>query len=127
MENKPCLSTIRAEYTNLTNREQLLADYILQNYEKVVTMTTAELAKNAGTVKSVVIRLCQSLGFAGYTEFKLLLSRELARNEQFARSIFIFTASAPPLASRQIFITGSLRSAEARFTIPTLSACAFLP
>lgn len=103
MENKPCLSTIRAEYTNLTNREQLLADYILQNYEKVVTMTTAELAKNAGTVKSVVIRLCQSLGFAGYTEFKLLLSRELARNEQFGFTPYICKDDHPADILKKIF------------------------
>ena len=103
MENKPCLSTIRAEYTNLTNREQLLADYILQNYEKVVTMTTAELAKNAGTVKSMVIRLCQSLGFAGYTEFKLLLSRELARNEQFGFTPYICKDDHPADILKKIF------------------------
>lgn len=83
MENKPCLATIRLRYNYLTKKEKILADYILGHYEDISTMPTDALAKQAGVVKSVVVRLCQSLGFSGYTEFKLALSRELVRNEQF--------------------------------------------
>ena len=83
MENKACLSTIRTQYSHLTKKEKLLADYILAHYEEIPSMPTACLAEQAGVVKSVIVRLCQSLGFDGYTEFKLSLSRELVRNEQF--------------------------------------------
>ncbi len=83
MENKPCLSTIRTQYSHLTKKEKLLADYILEHYEEIPSMPTSCLAEQAGVVKSVIVRLCQSLGFDGYTEFKLSLSRELVRNEQF--------------------------------------------
>lgn len=83
MQTKSCLSAIKTGYLKLTKKEQQLANYILQNYEAVVSMTTADLAQNAGVVKSVIVRFCQSLGFSGYTEFKLMLSRELAKNEQF--------------------------------------------
>lgn len=83
MENKNCLSAIKSKYRNLTKKERQLADYVLENFENVVSMSTAELAQNAGVVKSLIVRLCQALGFSGYTEFKLMLSRELARNEQF--------------------------------------------
>lgn len=83
MENKPCLSTIRSYYPSLTKKEKLLADYILSHFEEIPSMPTAVLAERAGVVKSVIVRLCQSLGFSGYTEFKLSLSRELVRNEQF--------------------------------------------
>lgn len=83
MENKRCIFAIKSEYKNLTKKEKQLADYILQNYESVVMMTTAELSQNAGVVKSVVIRLCRVLGFSGYTEFRLYLSKELERNKSF--------------------------------------------
>ena len=83
MENKACLSTIRTQYSHLTKKEKLLADYILAHYEEIPSMPTSCLAEQAGVVKSVIVRLCQSLGFDGYTEFKLSLSRELVRNEQF--------------------------------------------
>lgn len=83
MGEKRCLSTIKTEYDNLTKREKKLADYILQSYDLAAAMTTAELSERAGVVKSVIVRFCKSLGFSGYTEFRLALSRELARNEQF--------------------------------------------
>ncbi len=89
MQNKSCLSLIKAEYAHLTKKERQLADYILKNCEAVVSMTVSALAENAGVVKSVVIRFCQTLGFGGYTEFKLLLSRDLARNEQLGFSPYI--------------------------------------
>lgn len=89
MSARLCLSAIKTEYENLTVKEKKVADYILQNPEKVVLMTVAELADSAGVVKSVIIRCCQSLGFSGYAQLKLSLSRELARNEQFHYSPYI--------------------------------------
>lgn len=103
MINKSCLSEIKAKYTDLTKKERQLADYILKNHEAVVSMTTAELSEKAGVVKSVIIRFCQALGFSGYTEFKLLLSRELARNEQFDFSPYISPNDSPENIAKKIF------------------------
>lgn len=89
MHNKNCLAQIKTEYKNLTAKERQLADFVLKNYEAVVTMTIANLAEAAGVVKSLIIRFCQSLGFTGYSQFKLALSRELARNEQFNYTPYI--------------------------------------
>ena len=50
MENKNCLSAIKSKYRNLTKKERQLADYVLENFEAVVPMSTAELARNAGMV-----------------------------------------------------------------------------
>lgn len=61
----------------------------MENYEKIIKMTVAELAENAGVVKSVIVRFCKTLGFDGYVEFKLALSGELARNEKFNFSPYI--------------------------------------
>ncbi len=83
MENRRCLAAIKVGYEKLTGQEKKVADYVLKNAEAVVSMPTAALAENAGVVKSVVVRCCKSLGFGGYSELKLSLSRELARNEQF--------------------------------------------
>ena len=83
MNDKSCLSTIKSEYSRLTSKEKQLADFILKNFESVISMSTSELAEKAGVAKSAVIRFCQTLNFSGYSEFKLMLSRELVRNEQF--------------------------------------------
>lgn len=78
-----CLSLIKSKYDTLTQKEKKAADYILENAEKVVNMSISELAHNAGVVQSLIVRLCQSLGFSGYSKFKLSLSGELARNKEF--------------------------------------------
>ena len=80
MSTRSCLSTIKIEYDNLTAKEKKVADYILKNYESVISMTIAELAEKAGVVKSVIIRCCQSLGLSGYSQLKLSLSKELSAN-----------------------------------------------
>lgn len=80
--NKVCLSAIKAEYSEMPNSEKKLADYIFKNYDKIAEMSTTVLSKNAGIAKSVIVRFCRRLGFSGYTDFRLALSREQARNEQ---------------------------------------------
>lgn len=100
---KRCLAEIKARYENLTKKEKCAADYILKNYDTVSAMTAAELAENAGVVKSVVIRLCKSLGFEGYTEFRLSLSREIARNEKLNFNPYISKNDAPCDILEKIF------------------------
>lgn len=54
------------------------AKYVLENPEKVVHQPLAELSSYAGTGEATMLRLCRELGFAGYTDFKIALSAELA-------------------------------------------------
>lgn len=83
MSEKLCLSSIRSKYSLLTRREKQVADYILQNFEKVAGMSISDLADSANVVKSVIVRCCKSLGFEGYSEFKTVLITELAKNKEF--------------------------------------------
>lgn len=103
MENKSCLSRIKAEYKNLTNKEKQLADYILDSCPEVASMSTAELAEKSEVVKSVIIRFCQTLGFKGYAEFKLTLSKELAVNEKFNFIPYISAEDTPEQIMDKIF------------------------
>lgn len=102
MENR-CLSAMKATYARLTGKEKQVASYILEHADDVVSMPIAELAEKAGVVKSAVIRLCQSVGFSGYAEMKLSLSRELARNEQFNYSPYIHASDTPDAILDKIF------------------------
>ena len=83
MNEQLCLSVIKVKYDTLTGKEKMVADFILSNYEKVISMPIAELAEEAGVIKSVVVRCCKSLGFSGYSELKISLATELARNKEF--------------------------------------------
>lgn len=89
MEQRLCLSAIKNKYEELTGKEREVADYVLKYAEEVVYMSIAELSEKSGAVKSAIVRFCQALGYSGYTEFKLLLSKELAINEQMNYSPYI--------------------------------------
>lgn len=83
MTEKLCLAAVKSNINNLTVKEKQVAQYILNNCEKVVAMSVGELSLNAGVVKSVVIRFCKAIGFSGYSEFKIALAGELAKNKEF--------------------------------------------
>ena len=54
------------------------AQYIVENPEKVVYQSLAELSDYAKAGQASIVRLCRELGFEGFTEFKLALSADLA-------------------------------------------------
>lgn len=66
---------------NFTDTEIRIADYILINLEDVPNMYIKELAENAFTSHSAIIRLCQKLGFSGYRNFKVTLIHEIQSNK----------------------------------------------
>ena len=82
MDKKMCLLTIKNNYASLTTTEQIVADYILQNSSAVIHMPIDTFAKNAGVVKSAIIRCCKSLGFEGYSDMKIALAMEVSKNKK---------------------------------------------
>lgn len=83
MSQKLCLAAVKQKYETLTGKEKKVAEFILENFESAVGMSISELADAAGVVKSVVVRFCKSVGFTGYSEFKVALAAELAKNKDF--------------------------------------------
>jgi DNA-binding MurR/RpiR family transcriptional regulator len=63
----------------LHGKELELARYILAHAEDVVRMSITELAERSGTSTATVTRFCKSLHFAGYPDFKMKLSLDIAR------------------------------------------------
>lgn len=61
----------------LTIKENEIAEYILENMNEVLKMTSAELAKRAGVGQSSVIKFIKKIGFNKYGDFKIQLSKEL--------------------------------------------------
>ncbi|WP_455615667.1 MurR/RpiR family transcriptional regulator [Eisenbergiella sp.] len=78
MENEACLAAIRNQYNTLTRMERQIADYILENSSQVVNMNVAGLAAASGAAGSAVIRFCKTIGYPGFSRFRLALAMELA-------------------------------------------------
>lgn len=75
------LKKMKQMMPDFTKKEALIADYILQVDPVVILHLTADdLAKKAHSSKSAFIRMCQKLGYEGYTEFKFAFSREIISN-----------------------------------------------
>jgi DNA-binding MurR/RpiR family transcriptional regulator len=76
-EKVTCLGLIRSYYPSFTPAEQRIADFILSNPRKVIYMSVTELAERCGVGDGTVVRFAQDIGFSGYQELKLTLSRDL--------------------------------------------------
>ncbi|SMB92068.1 transcriptional regulator, RpiR family [Thermanaeromonas toyohensis ToBE] len=56
--------------------EKAVAELILADVGKSVSLSISELARLARTSKTTVLRLCQRLGFSSFKDFRLALARE---------------------------------------------------
>ncbi|MDT8716215.1 MurR/RpiR family transcriptional regulator [Clostridium sp. 19966] len=61
----------------LSSSEKILAEYILNNGEDILSMSSHQLASATYTSPATVIRFCKKLGFKGYSDFKFKYSVEL--------------------------------------------------
>lgn len=71
---------IHSRYNQFTKAEKRVADYVLQNLDKVVYMSIIDLAEACNIGDTSVFRFCKKLGVQGYQEFKMALSLS-ANNE----------------------------------------------
>ena len=69
------LERLEKEYPNLTKSEQAVTEYILKNPIAVIRYSLTQIAREAKTSNTAVIRLCQKLGYQGFSEFKFSMSR----------------------------------------------------
>ena len=73
------LSSIRAHYMALSQSEKIIADYVTENSDDMVNMSMMELANNVGLSDATVLRFVRSVGFKGYSDFKIALAADLRR------------------------------------------------
>lgn len=66
----------------MTTAEQKVARFLLANPEAALHMTAAQIGKRTFTSKTTVLRLCQKIGFAGFTEVQKKLVIEAAAKKQ---------------------------------------------
>nr|WP_244297504.1 MurR/RpiR family transcriptional regulator [Brevibacillus antibioticus] len=76
------LTQLRAIYTQLSGKEQQIADYILEHANEVIHFSITELADQCQCADATVFRLCRRLGFRGYQAFKIALASEVTNPKQ---------------------------------------------
>ncbi|MCI9047849.1 MAG: MurR/RpiR family transcriptional regulator [Hungatella sp.] len=69
------LERIQSCLPALTNSERKVAEYIILAPIDVVRFPSEYLAQRSGGSRGAIIRLCQKLGYKGYSEFKYDMSK----------------------------------------------------
>ncbi|KQV06901.1 MurR/RpiR family transcriptional regulator [Leifsonia sp. Root112D2] len=76
--NRPgeVIATIRSLLPSLLPTEQAVASVLLARSSEIVELSSQQVADAAGASRATVVRTCQSLGFSGYQQLRVLLARD---------------------------------------------------
>ena len=77
-----CLGNIRSYYARLSEKEKKIADYILNNPDKIIHSTINEVAEDLNVADATVFRFCKRIGFKGYQAMKIALASQIMNTNQ---------------------------------------------
>lgn len=72
-----CFTRIRAVYSQLSDKEKIVADYILEYPDKIIHSTISQIAEDLEVADATVFRFCKRIGFKGYQAMKIALASEI--------------------------------------------------
>ena len=78
---------IQEHYPNLSRRLKQLARFMLENPDRIVLCTVAELSSEADVPPSTVIRLANALGFNGFSEMRKAIRSQLHYTGSYAERV----------------------------------------
>ena len=64
------ISRIQENMKTFSKGQRLIANYILEHYDKVAFMTASRLGATVGISESTVVRFATEIGYAGYPELQ---------------------------------------------------------
>ena len=109
----------------LNPAERAAAEYILSNPAEASGISIHELAKKAYVSSSAVVRMCNTIGFNGFKEFRRSLLTELAAEEseqRIAAKEIEKSDSVEDMISKITAINIQIRDAFPRNDIPGITA-----
>ncbi|WP_238905039.1 MurR/RpiR family transcriptional regulator [Clostridium sp. YIM B02506] len=80
--DKSVLDKILSVYGNLFEAEKKIADYVINNSEKVIEMTVSELANKSNVSEATIIRFCKKCDFRGFHDIKISIAKEMVSLEE---------------------------------------------
>ena len=95
-----CLLRIKSARELFKPAEAAVAEFVLDNADRVMHMSVSEAARDIGVGESTVIRFCRSLGYKGYQEFKLRLAQDLVQPVEFIHRNITFQDSVAVLCQK---------------------------
>ena len=74
------IKKIQANFNNLSRSQKLIAEFIINSYDKAAFMTAASIGATVGVSESTVVRFANFLGYDGYKELQNSL-QDLIKNK----------------------------------------------
>lgn len=79
-DNIDLIKLMQQNFARLSKGQKLIAEYIMENYDKAAFMTAAKLGETVGVSESTVVRFADTLGYNGYRELQNEL-QEVIKNK----------------------------------------------
>ncbi|MDQ0297966.1 DNA-binding MurR/RpiR family transcriptional regulator [Salibacterium salarium] len=76
VDNLQCIPRIQALYSQMSEKEKRIADYILEDPQRIVHSTINQISDDLDIADATVFRFCKRLGFKGYQAMKIALATE---------------------------------------------------
>lgn len=77
MTSQHVINKIRSSYHKYSEKEKLIADYILENPKKIIHYPINQIAEDLQIADATVFRFCKRIGFKGYQALKIALASEI--------------------------------------------------
>ena len=71
------ITQLETSFDSLTKSEQRLARYLLDDPSSILNASIDSITKAAGSSNAAMVRLCQKLGYKGFSEFRFSMHRAL--------------------------------------------------
>ena len=98
------LARIRSSFPALAASEARVANWIMQQPEKIVHLSMAQVAQACGVSDTTVLRFCRNTGFQGYTDLKLSIARDVVSPTQIIHDD-IAVGDGPVVVARKVFMS----------------------
>ena len=92
------VAEVSKHYDTLRRSEKKVADWVLHDPSRCISLNIGQLAKSVGVSEPTVMRFCKAIGCGGFQDFKLKLAQTLG------------TASVPRFASTKLKQNDSVES-----------------
>jgi len=79
-DNRDLIYRIECSFKRMSKGQKLIAEYILNNYDKAAFMTASRLGEVVGVSESTVVRFANALNYDGYPKLQKAL-QEMIRNK----------------------------------------------
>ncbi|MGO4103361.1 MurR/RpiR family transcriptional regulator [Leifsonia sp. YAF41] len=121
-EKVGALVRLRAALPGLSSTERIVAEWILTQPEHLLAASMLDVAQACKVSDTTVLRMCRNSNFAGFTDLKLALARDLASPMQLIHDD-VATGDSPMTILNKVF-SRTARSLE--YTVEAVSEESFL-